>query len=405
MVTVVLFFAAALVMLYANRGTVVEQRLSANEMRAKQAFAAANAGIDQALAHMRNGGTAQNAPDPAAPVFDTFAVQSLASGTTTIARYSVAFCDPAWAPPACPATAAGGPIACGGGAAPSDFHRVVVVSCGWSDDNSSAQRVVQALENTPSTGGGVSTPLVTRGTANLLTGGASVFNYFNDLTVWSGGNLLGQSNTAKTFVRDVADTAHVTPNPSYDYRDTGNSPNCGSPLAGYTCATQGGRLGHDTVRADTNLSTLSNDAFFEKFFDKLPLDYRDSAANYKVDLSGGLTDENSTSIESLSGMTDRIIWVEGPVTTLPASIGTEKLPVILVINGNLELGASPVINGLVYVRGNVTGNGSPEIYGSLIVEGDANLTGNPKLIYDPMVIRNVSNLGSAGKVSGGFRDW
>ena len=56
--------------------------------------------------------------------------------------------------------------------------------------------------------GTVSTPLVTRGVTNFLTGGASVFNYFNDLTVWSGGSMLGQSNTGKTFIRDVVGHPH-----------------------------------------------------------------------------------------------------------------------------------------------------------------------------------------------------
>ena len=52
-ITIVLLLAVGLIALYANRGAIMEQRLAANEIRAKQAFAAANAGLDAALAQWR----------------------------------------------------------------------------------------------------------------------------------------------------------------------------------------------------------------------------------------------------------------------------------------------------------------------------------------------------------------
>ena len=55
-ITIVLLLAIALMGLYTNRGAIMEQRLASNEVRAKQSFAAANAGIDAALAFWRGGG-------------------------------------------------------------------------------------------------------------------------------------------------------------------------------------------------------------------------------------------------------------------------------------------------------------------------------------------------------------
>ena len=262
------------------------------------------------------------------------------------------------------------------------------------------------MQSTPALKGDVSTPVVTRGSADLLTGGASILNYFNDLTVWSGGSLLGQSNTGKTFIRDISTNA--TASLTDPYRTVGSSPACLNPPAGYQCATQGSTLGHDTVTGDTNLAALSPADYFQFFFGSTLSAYRDSTAGYVVDLSGTLTAPDSTSISSINAMNDRTIWVEGvpgtPVS-LPGNIGTATKPVVLIINGDLDLGSNIEINGIVYVQGNITGNGSPTIYGSLIGAGNASMTGNPKVVFDPTVLGKAPTLGKAGKVQGSWRDW
>jgi hypothetical protein len=376
----------------------MEQRLSANEIRAKQALAAANAGVDHALAYLRNGGADLTNASP-------ITANSLTSSGGTQSYYKVAFRKSTETPTvSCPSTRGGAFLS---DTTITDLTKVAAVACGWSDDDSSVQRVVQLMTATPSTGGSISTPIITKGTTNLLTGGASAFNYFNDLTVWSGGSLLGQSNTGKTFTRDVvSDPVAVS---TRDYRNTGNSPGCNNPPAGYSCSTQGSTLGHDTVGGDTNLSSLSADAFFQKFMGAPPTNYRENTATWIVDLSGALATKNSTSIGSIDNMVNNTIWVEANGTTpvsLPAGpIGTPERPVVLVINGNLALGANTVINGLVFVTGDISGNGSPTVYGALISAGSANVTGNPKVIYDPKVLGAAVNTGKAAKLQGSWRDW
>ena len=397
-VTVVLMLAVGLIALYTNSSAVMEQRLSANEIRAKQALAAANAGVDHALAYLRNGGADLTNASP-------ITANSLTSSGGTQSYYKVAFRKSTEIPAvSCPSTRGGAFLS---DTTITDLTKVAAVACGWSDDDSSVQRVVQLMTATPSTGGSISTPVITKGTTNLLTGGASAFNYFNDLTVWSGGSLLGQSNTGKTFTRNVVSDPVV--NASRDYRDTGNSPGCNSPPAGYSCSTQGSTLGHDTVGGDTNLSSLSADAFFEKFMGASPTNYRENTATWIVDLSGALATKNSTSIGSIDNMMNNTIWVEAsgatPVSLPAGPIGTPERPVVLVINGNLDLGANTVINGLVFVTGDISGNGSPTIYGALVSAGTANVTGNPKVIYDPKVLGSAVNLGKAAKLQGSWRDW
>lgn len=403
--TVVLMLAVGLIVLYINRGAILEQRLSANEIRTKQAFAAANAGLDQALAYMRKGGIDQDKNG----VVDVITPNTLTSASGKPSYYQVAYCDPLDIPyTTCPATHSTA-LACTLPPAgqpqpptPMDLSRVGLISCGWSDDDSSVQRIVQLAGFSPSLGGSISTPVTSRGTANLLTGGASVLNYFNDLTVWSGGDLLGQSNTGKTFIRD--EVTNPVASLSDPYRDVGNSPSCNNPPTGYQCSTQGSTLGHDTVSNDTRLSSLSVDGFFQYFFGQTTTAYRDSTATWVVDPGSVLSRSNSTDLNSVVNMRDNSIWVEGNAS-LPGNIGTQDHPVVLIVNGDFNMSANSVINGLVYVSGNITGNGSPTIYGAVVSAGSTNVTGNLKVVFDPKVLDRASNLGQAGRLQGSWRDW
>ncbi|MDY0013039.1 MAG: PilX N-terminal domain-containing pilus assembly protein [Rhodocyclaceae bacterium] len=417
-VVLMLLLAAGLVMLYTSRGAVMEQRLSANEIRAKRAIAAANAGLDRALALVNdptNGvGLVKFFSSATPPVF--------VAPTSDLAPTSPfdGAGEPTYLVKYCNVTTNADTLTCGttrgtstNCAAPDSSNLIdaVMFSCGWSDDDSAVHKMTQKLRIHPGLAGTVSTPLITKGVANLLVGGASVLNYFNDLTVWSGGSMLGQSMTGKTFTRDVAnyptaDSALDSDNDgTKDYRDTGNSPACNNPPTGYTCSTQGSTLGHDTVSGDTRLSSLSADGFFQYFFGDNIADYRASEASWVVDLTGTLSNANSTNINTVGTHDGNIIWVEGDATSLPNTIGTPDKPVTLIINGDLALGSNTVINGIVYVHGDVTGNGSPTVYGSLIVQGSANTTGNPKVIYDPNVIQRAESQGVGGKLQGSWKDW
>lgn len=393
-VAAVLMLAAGLIVFYTNRAAIMEQRLSGNEIRQKQAFAAAAAGIDQALAYMRKGGVDQD--NDGTP--DELTSLTLAGTGSSSSYYRVKYCA-ANAIPACPSAHGTAMPAC---AASGDKTKIATVACGWSDDDGSVQRIVQMMGNTPALAGTVSTPVITKGTTNLLTGGASILNYFNDLTVWSGGTFLGQSNTGKTFIRNQV--TNPVASESDNYRSTGNSPACNNPPSGYQCSTQGSTVGHDTVLGDRNLASLDANGFFRYFFGQDPAVYRDQKATYIVDASGALPNANSSSVSSIAGLQDQVIWVEGDAD-LPGNIGTQDHPVILIVNGNLNLGSSSTVNGFVFVSGQITGNGSPTIYGALVGGGDASATGNLKVIYDPKALRGGYNLGKAAKTPGGWRDW
>ena len=218
-------------------------------------------------------------------------------------------------------------------------------------------------------------------------------NYFNDLTVWSGLSLLGQSNTGKTFIRNIVTDPTVSAN--RDFRAVGGSPACNNPPAGYECSTQGSEMGHDTVTGDTNLSSKTTDEFFTYLFGSTPDAYKNATAGTVVAAANAGT---------IGSLTQQSIWVEG-TASLSGVIGSIAKPKLLVINGDLNLGSNVEIHGTIYVTGNVYSTGTPTIYGALISAGDANAVGNLKIVYDPGAVGGTNEIGKAAKLPGTWRDW
>lgn len=438
--TLIMLLVAGLVLLYTSRGAIMEQRLSANEIRSKQAFAAANAGLEHAFSYMANGGIDQNNDNNvdslitgsySASAF-TFNVDrnrdgdtSDASdvGTTTLAMtnsqpsyYKTQYCLPTATPTACPSTHTANWALC---TPPTDFKDVIVVACGWSDDDSAAHRITQRIGGTPSLPGSIPNPLISRGLAGLTTGGASIFNYFNDLTVWSGQALTSTSAGTKTYVRDTTDnnykladtsvnTSHSDNPDEPDYRDMSGGTSTCANRPGYICSTKQQQIGFDAVTGDTRLTQGTTIDFFKMFFGDIPANYVNTVG-WKVDLNSTLNGENSTSASSIESMRDQSIWIAGDVQLNDMSangeIGTKEHPVIIIIDGNLTLNSSPTINGIVYVRGNITGSGSPNFYGALIAEGNIDINGSPNVVYDPFSGTSLGHAGIPTKLQGSWKDW
>ena len=145
-----------------------------------------------------------------------------------------------------------------------------------------------------------------------------------------------------------------------------------------------------------------------------------TSATWIVDPAGTVASRDSTSIDSIRGMTDQVIWIEGNVNgTLPSGaseiIGAPRMagppvvpakPAIIIVNGNLDLSSfNGTINGLLYVHGNLTGGGSPRINGAIVVAGNATPTGNITVVYDPLAIDAAQKIGKAAKLPGTWRDW
>ena len=157
---------------------------------------------------------------------------------------------------------------------------------------------------------------------------------------------------------------------------------------------------------DSELSTIGTDDFFAKFFGQDKATYKDNA-NYQHSCNGVCNDK-------LGGLEGAVIWVDAS-GSLPVKInsntviGSPTNPVILIVNGNLQINGSAIIYGIVYSANTVwnnTGGGTSQIVGAAIAEGDFMATGTPNPTYDSSVLNNLANtLGNYYKIPGSWRDF
>ncbi len=134
-IAVILLVAVTLVMIYTAGPSITETRLAANEIRTKQAAAAAQAGVDRAIRNVNSGGN-----------FSTSFTHADAGWGTSNAAFWVGYFDPdpdnnpaTPTPPLPDCPTASGTLT---PTASTTATRAWLVSCGWSDDSAARKRNV-----------------------------------------------------------------------------------------------------------------------------------------------------------------------------------------------------------------------------------------------------------------------
>ncbi len=394
-ISVLLLFVAALVLIAVSKTTLMEQRISGNEIRARQAMQAAQAGISHAAAYMKEkGGIDQGSPDGKA---DTPIPEHLADG----ARYQFYYCDPSPSappnpyPPGDSCENALSRSNCGVGfTAVKRFATPLVLACGWSDDGLAMQPVVVSISRAfdLALSGAPENPVISKGGINVQ-GSATVTNYFTNLTIWTGDSFSGVGNSGKTFVRNPR-----VPQPAMTAIPPDRPTAC-KESDNYICLTDKSIRGPDIIDNDLTLKNMSDEAMFEQFFGNDFATYRDDIATRYV-----AADQAST----LAGIEGEsvVITPASSGVSLP-SMGTRESPVVVIIDGNLSQTGNTTIYGVVYVMGDMSGSGNFTVYGNVSVEGDVASTGSLDIIFDPFAISNTRKikLGKPGLLSGSWRDW
>ncbi|WP_333709328.1 hypothetical protein [Tepidimonas ignava] len=168
LITVVLVLASTLLALTLNRTTIAEYVMLRNQKAQQQAFINAMSALETLKANYAN-----NAANTS---LDTTNMKAAVCSSESAIN--------AW--PSSPTALCGS-----GGSMPT-----IIVAVGRSDDATAIERVTERLIGTNPTQGGrqFPTPLLTGGAANI-GGSATVINYFNDFTIWAGGNLSAQNAT------------------------------------------------------------------------------------------------------------------------------------------------------------------------------------------------------------------
>ena len=148
-------------------------------------------------------------------------------------------------------------------------------------------------------------------------------------------------------------------------------------LAGGSVTAQGsvpmGEENYDSNNA--SLNTMSNDDLFSQFAGSgLTKDQFKNSANTLI-YEPSKKDLPSTNLNQ--------IWVDGDLTLRNGTIGSPDKPVIIVVNGDLNLAGNVIIWGVVYSENADFSAGTNKIMGSLITENNVEMKGNAAVYYNP----------------------
>ncbi len=398
-ITLILLFIITLVTLYTANTSVREQEISANQYRADQAFAAANAGMDWALDYFDEYGADQCSGSPCVSnnVIDytsgsKYSNTITENGLSTVG--SVYFLDK------------------DGGTDP-DNQPLSIVSEGRSDDNTAAHTIkVEVISgNVMGNGGGPDFPVVAHGSAGF-GGTITIINRFTHKTVWTGADV-GVGGSSDTWVADHdLDCTQSASSPSIRARcishpGRGNYSGDSDTIA----ATESrGGLNSEIIDNDDNLRNMTGDEFFMNFF----IEDRPSIERFARSIDQWYA-AGSVSWDQLVGK-ESLVWISGDVSINGGSavkVGTKENPLLVVIDGDLRItgvGSNLLqLVGMLYVAGDLAGSGNWGVQGSVVVEGsEAGLHGNPKIIYDADIFDGAfgSSPGDiTAVVPGTWEDW
>jgi hypothetical protein len=426
-VVMLLFFLISLVAAYAGRNLIFEQKTSANQYRATQAFEAAEAGLEWALA-MLNGGRIDAACTPPSPVDNTqpsfrqrylnidadgqYAPQLWADNITR-ERPSCVQRDP---DPNDPSDTGGWTCSCPTGAAPTP-------TLATDGRVHPAFRVCFEALNPPQPGA-----------VRVVATGATTFAAV-DRPCQEAGEGTGGEAAATVSVVVALSSALPTP-PIAALTAAGDLTNVGAivtllnmdpqangvmtQLGGALVQTGGSLARHalpGTPSVDAVLGSLTSVQLFRSFL-SLPVEtFKGQPATVRVDCS---SDCSNRLAQAVQGNPGRIVWVDGGLQlSSNADLGSYDAPAMIVVDGDIGfVGGNVNIVGMLYGQQNISIVGTNlAVRGAVVAAGDISIDGgsttieyNPPHPVQPNLIPPVlTNLGLASgslvRVPGSWRDF
>ena len=405
-VTTLLFFVMVLVTLFVNRNLVFEQHASANQYRATQAFEAAEAGAEWALAELANpqrlGPDCEPAADAAASSFRS----------RYLNQASASFVPRTWnngsaaAPlqPTCVRSSAGWNCSCPASSAP-----VLSVPAGdgpfpafslqfLAGDKAGSVRVV-------STG-------CTRLAGACLAGSAGSPEAIARVEVTVA--LLAGLRTppaAALTTRGSVDADSATFGAHNADPTTGIAIHAGGSIAAGLArlsGAAGAALSNALISNDASLASPSADRFFAAWFGLDKERWKNLPAVKRITCSGDCGATVSAAIAADDG--SALLWVDGDLALDgPITLGSPAHPVLLVVTGSARLRGAVSFHGLLYaasLQWDDTLAPGALLHGAAVSETGYSGNGSPDFVYERRVLELLqTRSGSLTLVNGSWRDF
>lgn len=373
LVVTLLLVAVALISLYTTRSTVMEQRLSANELRYTQALVTAEYGVEQGLAYLVHHRAVMGSGWGALGLWHECSGIALPCGDGTTAYYDADWLYTGPLPnqrtPADPAqTVQTWLLTPNVGALPDAYPLVHVVARGRADNGSATVLLRRAFQGIGLFINTVPSPLTVAGNTEL-SGNYHVWGNANGrgpsmvLSTWSGGDVNIGGN-AKTY--DVADPASVYPNKQSN---------------GAVVLSHKDFQGPDVV---DNSPSFPDDLFYYLF------GVARSDAQQLKDMA-----EVHSGCSSLGPQSRGLVWVTGNCHVTSTDIGSADHPAALIIEGAVAQSGNSAIYGLLFVMDtapSVSMQGTLTVHGAMLVDQNVDLgSGTFLLHYDAGTLAGLND--------------
>jgi len=329
----VLLFGIGVTTIYSARVGVIEQKVTSNQIRAKQARQAANSGVSTAMLRIKK---SQVLTHPEA----TLPAETIQGVGEYITSYETVGGDP---------------------------NRLLVTINANSVDGSGLRDVQQNYKFMPYLRSVPPATMVASGDVTLSDDTVIFDNKSTktDATIWCGKSLKKRGVNG-LGVR--ATTAKTTSN-----------------------VTGGGT----TARTKANSTRLpTGDALFESFFASTKADVKKIAKVVTCNPKKGC---NAKDVDGLSGLVwvDGDLKINGNTKKGVGQFdATNKSPVILIVNGQFKVNhPNALVNGMVYVIGdwNNAGGKGGKVKGSVVVEGNMTASGSLIMKYNDTILSSVQD--------------
>lgn len=406
LVTLMLFFAMVLTAVFVNRNLLVEQRSAANHARAAQAFEAAEAGLEWAIAQLNNprrlGADCMSSTAPDAAAFRTrYVPADVRSGRFTPAAWS----DASGTHPlraSCIRTDSGWTCSCPTGSAPSlSIAAGSSAASGFSIEFVAAERA--GTVRIVSTGCSRATDMCGADDSRRNDAFARV-----EATVALIPALRTPPSAALTARGAVTSTAPFVARNADP--ETGLAIHAGAAVAATAAqlTTPAGAGSDDAVLAnDPTLATSTPALFFGQRFGLGKGDWATQPGVSPIDCATPCVPALLRAID-MAG-TPPLIWIDGNLELDgPLALGTLERPIALVVTGSLRIDGAVRIHGVVHAGAVswTTPNTDALLRGALLSEGGYGGDGTPALIYDRAVLDTLQRAsGSFVRISGSWRDF